>query len=140
LIATARFAQNPRDSVAGIYESECPEYRNRSMSSGVYYSRPYKIGTHLWRLIVDGSPPTGYQSRWQWREPDEKHWYDILCFPHDHPPELFQIARNQEHSALADYRLEQFGDYSYPHFAASPARHSFLRLPDQNKRRRPRRR
>ncbi|MDI9847063.1 hypothetical protein QM467_03190 [Rhodoblastus sp. 17X3] len=103
------------------------------MSSGVYYSRPYEIGPHLWRLVIDGSPPTGYRSRWQWREPDEKHWFDILCFPQDHPPELFQIARNQEHSALADYRLEQFGDYPYPHFAASPSRHFFRGLSDQRK-------
>lgn len=109
------------------------------MSSGVYYSQPYEIAPHLWRLVIDGSPPTGYRSRWRWREPSDKHWFDILCFPDDHPPELFEIAENEQ-SALADYRLELYGDYPYPHFDAAPARHSFQRLPDQNKRRRQRRR
>lgn len=96
------------------------------MSSGVYYSRPYEIGLYLWRLVVDGSPPSGYHVRWQWREPEDKHWFDILCFAGANPPELFEIAASQEKGALADYRLKQFGDDPYPHFAAPPARH-FIR-------------
>lgn len=109
------------------------------MSIGTYYSRPYEIGSRYWRLVVDGSPSDGYRVRWQWCEAGDDHWFDILCFPEDHPQELFDIACNQEKAALADYRLELYGDYPYPHFNAAPAQHPFQRMLGQNKRRRPRR-
>lgn len=110
------------------------------MPIGAYYSRPYEVGPRHWRLVVDGSPPTGYRVRWQWRQAGDDYWFDILCFPDAHPQELFDIACNQEQAALADYRLELYGDYPYPHFNAAPARHAFQRLPDQNNRHRPRHR
>lgn len=53
-----------------------------------------------------------------WREAGDNYWFDILCFTGDHPQELFDIACNQEQAALADYRLELYGDYTYPHFNA----------------------
>lgn len=99
------------------------------MMPNIYYSRTYQVRRHLWRMIIVGTPTAGYFTRWQWQEPNDTHWFEILCYAEKPPTELFTIASRDEKAALADYRLQLMpGDLDYPRYNSIPTRHSFNHL------------